>query len=342
MPGMAHLLPQVHECQNCGTVTGANYCPECGQDSRDHSVSMRLLLRDFATDVFTYDSRFFRSFVPLLFRPGALTVEYTRGRRVRYIPPLRLYVFVSLAFFFVVSVQVNREVRSNLRDDRGGLPDSTLVSEVLELAAAAPDSLAAGPRAAWVAERYPLAAAIDFEVPQDGDWSQVDWSSIDWDGERRGDNTVNVTMFGDDRVEVETGRFVQAMMSLTPKLVFLLLPLFAALLALVYLRRRRPFIEHLVLSLHLHAFMFLLLTLAIVTGRDWAFLIALALIHVYIFLALRKVYAQGWRKTAVKFLLLTGAYNIILLTVTILTVVSAATLFKYGETHPFLIQWILG
>jgi len=339
---MANLLPQIHRCQNCGTETGANFCPECGQDSREHNVSVSLLLRDFAADVFTYDSRFFRSFVPLLFKPGALTLEYTRGRRVRYIPPLRLYVFVSLLFFFVVSVQVNREVQKNLKEDGDGLPDSTLVAEVLELAEATPDSLDAGGRAAWVAEHYPLAAAIDFEVPENGEWSQVDWSSIDWDGRRHGDNTVNVTVFGDEQTDIPTDRFVQALMSLTPKLTFLLLPVFAGILALIYRRRRRPFIEHLVLSLHLHAFMFLLLALAMLTGWDWAFLAALILVQVYLFLALRRVYAQGWLKTGVKYFLLTGAYNMVLLTLTVLIVVSTATLFKYGADHPLLLQWILG
>lgn len=342
MPGMANLLPQVHECQNCGTETGANFCPECGQDCRDHNVSMGLLLRDFATDVFTYDSRFFRSFVPLLFKPGALTVEYTRGRRVRYIPPLRLYVFVSLVFFFVVSVQVNRELDANRADAPGALPDSAMVAQVLELADAAPDSLPAGAAHLWVAEYYPLTTATGFEPPADGDWSAVDWESIDWDGRGGPDNTISVTMFGDDQVEVETDRFVQAVMTLVPKIIFLLLPLFAGILALVYLRRRRPFIEHLVLSLHLHAFMFLLFTLAILSQQGWALGIAFLLIHVYIFAALRRVYAQGWLKTGAKFLLLTSTYNIIMFTLAILVVVSTATLMRYGESHPWLTQWILG
>lgn len=342
MPGMANLLPQVYACQNCGADTGSNFCPECGQDCRDHTVSVKLLLQDFIRDVFTYDSRFFRSFVPLLFKPGALTVEYTRGRRVRYIPPLRLYIFVSLVFFFVVSVQVNREMRENLDDDTGGTPDSTLVAEVLELAAAAPDSLAPGPAAAWVAARYPLAESIGFEPPAGADWSQVDWESIDWDGKRRRDDTMNITVFGNDELEVKTERFVQTIMKLVPKMIFLLLPLFAGILALVYLRRRRPFIEHLVLSLHLHAFMFLMFTLAILSQQGWAVGAAFLLIHVYIFAALRRVYGQGRLKTGAKFLFLTGSYNVILLTLAVPVVVSTATLMRFGESYPLLVNWLLG
>ncbi|MCH7677577.1 DUF3667 domain-containing protein, partial [candidate division KSB1 bacterium] len=39
----------------------------------------------FLGDYFTFDSRFFRSFIPLLRKPGHLTNEYNSGRRVSYI-----------------------------------------------------------------------------------------------------------------------------------------------------------------------------------------------------------------------------------------------------------------
>ena len=50
-------------------------------------------------DIFTFDTRFFRSLLPLFFRPGFLTKEWIAGRRSRYIPPLRLYVFISIMSF---------------------------------------------------------------------------------------------------------------------------------------------------------------------------------------------------------------------------------------------------
>ena len=39
--------------------------------------------------------------MPLIIRPGFLTAEYLLGRRVRYIPPLRLYIFISIIFFLI-------------------------------------------------------------------------------------------------------------------------------------------------------------------------------------------------------------------------------------------------
>lgn len=89
-------LPKLATCQNCETPTPGNFCPECGQDSRDHRVALRLLIVGLWNDMFTFDNRFWRSFVLLLFKPGILTSQFIAGRRVRYIPPARMYLFISL------------------------------------------------------------------------------------------------------------------------------------------------------------------------------------------------------------------------------------------------------
>ena len=96
-------LPKLDICQNCGTPTPGNFCPECGQDSREHRVALRLLTVGLWNDLFTFDNRFWRSFVILLARPGELTLRYMGGKRARYIPPARMYLFVSIVFFFVLS-----------------------------------------------------------------------------------------------------------------------------------------------------------------------------------------------------------------------------------------------
>lgn len=62
------------------------------------------LLRELLGDLFAFDARVWRTFGPLLRQPGFLTVEYFAGRRVRYVPPLRLYVFIGFVFFGVMAV----------------------------------------------------------------------------------------------------------------------------------------------------------------------------------------------------------------------------------------------
>lgn len=339
---MSKLLPKISQCQNCDSPTKGNYCPVCGQDSRDHSVSMRLLFQDLASDIFTYDSRFFRSFLPLIFKPGALTVEYTQGRRVRFIPPLRLYIFISLIFFFVVTVQVRDSIREKEEREATNAPsDSTVVERVLSLHAAVPDSLDDGMTpVVWVADRLALSQTKSFELPEDGDWSNVNWDEMDVDT-IDSDGTMNVTIFGQPATYDKQG-FITSGLKILPKMIFLLLPLFALLLALVYIRRRKKFIEHLVLSLHLHAFMFLIFTIGTLISNVWLSLAIIIFIHVYIYLALRRVYGQGWLKTFFKFMFLSNAYNMILLALVILVALSTAQIMELSKEHPLLVQLILG
>lgn len=97
-------------CQNCNSVLRGQYCEECGQRDKHRIISLWELLRDLVGDVFEVDSRIWRSLRPLLFKPGRLTTEYLRGRRVHYTPPLRLYLISSLVFFLVVFFNTDTDI----------------------------------------------------------------------------------------------------------------------------------------------------------------------------------------------------------------------------------------
>ena len=106
-------------CQNCGGDLDGQYCAGCGQRARVRVITMWELTRDLVGDVFELDSRLWRSIRPLLFHPGYLTEEYLRGRRVRYIPPFRMYLVLSLLFFFVAALD-QRGVEINGGDTVAG------------------------------------------------------------------------------------------------------------------------------------------------------------------------------------------------------------------------------
>lgn len=90
-------------CPNCGSgmAPDAAYCSACGQAAVGDNTFGHFL-HQFLGDYFTFDSKITRSLKPLLFKPGELTLEYARGRRQRYVPPLRLFIFLSVLFFLVV------------------------------------------------------------------------------------------------------------------------------------------------------------------------------------------------------------------------------------------------
>jgi hypothetical protein len=60
------------------------------------------------------DSRLWRTLLYLLIRPGFLTREFFAGRRVRYLPPFRLYLVISVLFFVVVGLGGGDEEQPNL------------------------------------------------------------------------------------------------------------------------------------------------------------------------------------------------------------------------------------
>ena len=90
-------------CPNCDTALRSEdrFCPHCGQAAIGDG-SLKGFLEQFLGDYFTFDSKIIRSLVPLLFSPGKLTQEYLVGRRARYIPPLRMFIFLSVIFFLVI------------------------------------------------------------------------------------------------------------------------------------------------------------------------------------------------------------------------------------------------
>lgn len=105
---MAHDVKQP-ACANChyaflpGEPDG--YCPRCGQQNQDINLSFGHLLEEGLEGIFHFDSKVFRTLGLLLFRPGQLTRRFLGGQRVPYVPPVRLYVFISFMFFFVLSLQ---------------------------------------------------------------------------------------------------------------------------------------------------------------------------------------------------------------------------------------------
>jgi hypothetical protein len=95
-------------CLNCGAAVEQKFCPACGQENLEVRENFFHLAIEFAADYFHYDSKFFKSTVPLITKPGFLTKEYWEGKRVSYIHPLRLFFFITIIFMISTSFFYNR------------------------------------------------------------------------------------------------------------------------------------------------------------------------------------------------------------------------------------------
>jgi hypothetical protein len=104
-PAFAHSLDRaitdVEACPSCGAPVAGDFCAACGEKRlRPGHFSLRHFAREAADELFDVDSRALHSLRLLLFRPGALTLEYLSGRRRPYLGPLRMYLAAfALAMF---------------------------------------------------------------------------------------------------------------------------------------------------------------------------------------------------------------------------------------------------
>ncbi len=117
--------------------------------------------------------------------------------------------------------------------------------------------------------------------------------------------------------------FMDAIKANLPRAFFLLLPLFALLTRLFYVRQDRLYVDHLIFALHFHAFGFAILSLNALVVRLWApvstpLLLLLWIGFVaYLGIALRRVYGGSWPWTAVKLFGVLALYLGILLLATL-------------------------
>jgi len=274
-----HALP--NNCLNCGALLHGKYCHDCGQKNTDINVPFKELLHEFLWDELRIDSRFFHTLAPLIIRPGFLTADYVAGKRMRYVPPLRTYVIISFVLFLLLAMTSKRSHLEELQEE----PETKIEIKALDN----------------------TPGAI---VGQDINVALEDTLSFDHrftklveEGYRRG--TKDPELFVETLIE----RFAQGM--------FLLMPLFALLLKLLYIRSGRYYMQHLIFSIHFHAFVFL--TILVVTATrflhipvlsQWLSLLIMT-IPLYLYLSMKKFYRQGFWPTFIKLNLLSISYGAI-------------------------------
>ena len=98
-----YSMLETKRCKNCNSELAGLYCNQCGQKDTD-LLSLVVIVREFTNNVFSFDSRFFITLKYLIIKPGFLTTEYWKGKRTTYLPPLRLYLVLSVLYFFIISM----------------------------------------------------------------------------------------------------------------------------------------------------------------------------------------------------------------------------------------------
>lgn len=126
-----HDIRKDKTCLNCFHVVENRFCPNCGQENTDTRKSFGHLVTHFAEDFTHYDNAFWTTIKYLLFKPALLTKEYLSGKRQRFVPPVKLYIFVSFVTFFLLSI-LPSDFDSNPQSEKVAKTQRQIESDKLE------------------------------------------------------------------------------------------------------------------------------------------------------------------------------------------------------------------
>ena len=91
-------------CDNCGATLQGPFCAACGQKNRPLNLSTLELVRELGRELTDLDGRVWKSLYYLFLSPGYLTTQFINGRRAKWLPPIRLYLIVSLVYFAISAI----------------------------------------------------------------------------------------------------------------------------------------------------------------------------------------------------------------------------------------------
>jgi len=330
---------QVHPCPNCGKPMIGAYCAICGQARDVNRRSVWGLVKVLVEDVASFDSRIMRTSWALVARPGELATAFREGRTQRYLPALRLYLFVSLIFFVVLGATnlalvqlvvqatptkitwINGQAYApNPAYDKDD-SDAQFMPKMIKMDNA--KALKPGGHFSYSTQIYffaPIGAYHvnlskearerlkvsddDIEIgtrpsPADKEKVKAAAKTKSW---------IEQHLFdGLQRLVNDPAALNGSLTTWIPRILFLLMPLYAIILAIFYIRQRKKFffVDHLIFSLTIHTFGFVLLLLAagaaqILPGSTvaWGTLVVGG---IYALIATRNFYRQSWFWTVVKF-----------------------------------------
>src|SRR5213078_450703 len=340
--------PLIH-CENCGALLTGRWCSQCGQAAIDYRRSFRHVIVDVLDSFLNWDSKFFATIGWLIARPWHLTNQFLAGRRVRYVHPLRLYLLVSILFFFVVNYwaksihadpsklsaddraditaelndpDIPPKVKARLRDalDAKGLTQAEAQTSPSPETAVTPQPSIIGSPPPSVTSPSPsgdFGPLVQFDKPPSDPFEK--WLE-QRAKEKMGEHGSKMALF------------IATLFSNLPYMMLCCIPLFALVLKVLYVRKRIFYIDHLVYALHIHTFAYvgiMLIVLATIgliraaPGPIAGWIIALLWIAfvMQIFLSIRRVYRQGWFISVFKFLFGGFVYFVVL------AVALAATFF---------------
>lgn len=354
-------------CKNCEKdfQEDFEFCPHCGQKSKDE-LTIGVLFYNTISNYFSFDARFFKSFIPLMFKPGYLAKKFIEGKRLLYLHPAQMYLFVSVVFFFVFAI-LTRPLTDKIDSALQKTIDKPIISDSLKTKSKLDTTdintilkpLKDNQKVMGIkeVEFRQLDSVLKQETTNNNVGFNANNNELNFDfDEKKVDSLIDIEAddyeiykamgLSDDagyfqrRIYAQMlkfykkrdgGSLLDAIRDSTPLAMFFLLPLFAMFLKLFYWNRGR-FAHHLVFSFYFFSFLFTVFSLIIGINfiwdiPDWIDWLIVLSTYFYFFLALKRFYEQGWILTFIKSSVITGTFLLMVLPVAAIIVAFATFLY---------------
>lgn len=312
-------------CKNCETVFTGKFCPECGQSVNDFDKPFGFIMVNFLGDFFAFDTRFFRTLKALVFNPGLLAIRFFEGKRAPFAPPVRIFIFSSFVMFLLLQWQTNRIFNESIQSESASETINSTVSENL------PNTIEKTAQNETIVNDSIIAMNLDAFIFGGLASLRQQLSPTVEVLQKKLETTENEEEKKEIRQLIRTLSDPQMMVNKVLKLMswafFLLLPVFALILKLFYIRVH--FIRHLIFSMYMHSFIFIILTIIVFLGivfnsnSGWLISAMLLTIPIYLVIAMKNFYGQKVLLVLPRFIGVTILYNIIFFVVLLLVVLNA-------------------
>lgn len=329
---MSHLSQRKEKnCLNCGTVVIGKYCHVCGQENLEPEESFWHLVSHFFSDVTHFDGKFISSLKDILFKPGFLSKEYMNGRRVRYLNPIRMYLFTSFIFFliFFSTIHINdKQFSSKVLLNGKTIEEANKMSpqDFETFTAILNDGKPMTKEAFHHYFDSVQKAGIRFTSYK----SKEEYDSVsakdsikpNWISRQFNYKLIDIyKKYGNEQRPVITA-ILESVVHHFPQMLFISLPFVALVLKLLYIRRKKfYYVSHVIFTIHVYVFVFIAMLLLLLFSEikifsTWGWInyingIIALVIFFYLYKAMRNFYEQGRIKTIIKYFILLISFLIL-------------------------------
>jgi hypothetical protein len=329
---MSHLKErQEKNCLNCNTEVLGRYCQNCGQENIEPKETVWHLISHFFQDITHFDGKFFNSLKYLVTRPGFVSKEYMIGRRASYINPIRMYVFTSAIFFliFFSFFKINEKsvVTTNMNGKTYAQIEAmdSLAFDAFTKNVNKEDKKPELPMSRPEFKKYfdSVTDLGNFQFTPGHYKSKAQYDSLLQSGKKKHNwferqmiykNIEINEKFKGRKGEIVT-TFFEILLHSLPQMFFILLPLFAGILKLLYIRRKNYYyVNHGIFSIHFYIFSFISMLVIFGLSKlnsalNWGFISFIEVmlgfgILFYLYKSMHNFYQQRRAKTIIKFLIL--------------------------------------